>query len=111
MPGTRTSDGKARVWMPPGATKALMGDTISVCEIPTHFDHDAGALKKCGARFIKGQERRAERHHADCAVEHEDVIRTYLKTRHPEIMEPQDREYAEWLSQNMSGIMRGDVKW
>jgi len=111
LPGSQKADGKRRVWMPPGATKALMGDTISVCDIPVAFDHDAGTLKKCGARFVKGQERLAEKHHATCAVEHADVIQSFISTRRPEIMDPWDKEYAAWLKQNERGIAEGRVKW
>lgn len=111
LPGSNKADGKRRVWMPPGATKALMGDTISVCDIPVHFDHDAGELRKCGARFVKGQERLAERHHAECAVEHADVIERFIRTRRPAIMDPQDVEYAKWLTDNKRLIAEGRVKW
>lgn len=111
LPGSQKPDGKRRVWMPPGATRALMGDTISVCEVPVHFDHEAGELKKCGARFVKGQERLAERHHADCCVEHADVIDAFIRTRRPAVMDPWDVEYAKWLTDNKDKIAEGRVRW
>jgi hypothetical protein len=111
LPGATDQQGRKRVWMPPGATQALLGDVISRCDIPTAFNSRTGEVRICGARFIKGEERRAERHHATCAVENESVIRLYLDTRHPEIMQAQDREYEAWLARNRAAIMEGRVKW
>lgn len=111
LPGATDQQGRKRVWMPPGATQALLGDVISRCDIPIRFNPETGDLATCGERFVKGDERRAERHHATCAVKHEDVIRAYLAVRHPAIMEPQDAEYAKWLADNREAIMEGRVKW
>lgn len=111
MPGTRTPDAKARVWMPPGASAALQGDVISVCRVPTSFDPETGETTTCRARFVKGQEALSERHIAACAREHEDVVRAISERRRPEIMLPQDKEYYAWLQANKRKIAEGRVKW
>jgi hypothetical protein len=111
LPGSRDAQARARVWLPPGATKELLQDVISTCMVPVEFDHAEGKVKVCRERFYKGQERLAERHHAECAQRHEDVIRAFLQQRHPDIMKPQDQEYYRWMRSNLTGILEGRVKW
>jgi hypothetical protein len=111
MPGTRDTNARVRVWMPPGASAALAGDVIAVCRIPTSFDEESGETVTCRQRFVKGQERLAERHIAECAAKHEDVIRAISEKRRPEIMLPQDKEYYAWMQAHKRGIAEGRVKW
>lgn len=111
MPGTRDRNARARVWLPNGATKAMHADVISICRVPVAFDAETGEVKTCGQKFVKGQEARVERHHAQCARDHDDVIRAYLQQRHPDIMKPWDPEYAAWLKQHARGIAEGRVRW
>jgi hypothetical protein len=91
---TKNARGK-RVWLPGGAMRDLQSEVISTCLVPVDREGNV-----CGAKFVKGQERRARQHALECLARHRDAILEHSAQRYPEIMRPWDPELAAYVKGN-----------